>query len=784
MNQTEQTFQEDQEEETSILTYVFKYLRYWYLIVISLAICLAYAYVYLKKYTPIYQISATLLVKDEKRVNSQVLEKLDMQGTSKLVENEIEVLKSRTLLGRVIDNLNLTISYWSEGDARDTELYTDSPISLNATRLTDFAYNNPLYIKIGPGRKYQLLDQGQNSLGSFEYSQLVSNQYGRFRIFDKDSVRDTYPAPIKVAFQSRDMLINTLTSQLQISLLNYESSLISVGLENSLPKKGKDILTKLLDEYAFTTLEDKNREAANTLRFIEERLKLVTAELGDVEQNVEQFRRTKGVTDLSSEANLFLGKVEENDSKLNELDIQIKVLNGVEQYLNSPQVGIVAPATMMGVTDPVLTSYIDQLSQLEIERSKLAQTVQSGNPYLETINSQMRNVKQAIRENLANQKRSMSITKGGLVALNNRLEGAMSTIPRKEREFVGIKRQANIKEELYLLLLKTREETAISYASTVTDSRIVDVPFSTGIPIRPDKSNVYLMAMLLGLAVPLIFIALKETLITTVQTRSEIERKTGLEVFSEITNKSRSDKEEVIDIKSHSYMSEQVRMLRSNMQYLFLDALNGVGKTVLVTSSTSGEGKSFITLNLAASLAMLNKKVVVLGMDLRKPKIHQHFNLSNKVGLSSYLVGKSGIEDIIQTTSIDNLYIMPSGPVPPNPSELMTTERVKELINELRHSFEYILIDTAPVGLVTDATLLAPFADVCFYLVRHRRTPKLYLKSIADLNRRKVFKSIYIIFNGVKRESSSEHAYGYGYGSIDYFSEEKKGWFNRLVAKS
>ena len=784
MNQNEQTFLEDQEEDTSLLSYVFKYFRYWYLIALSLVVCLTYAYVYLRKYTPIYQINATLLIKDDKKVNSQVLEKLDMQGTGKLVENEIEVLKSRALLGRVVDNLNLMVSYWAEGGARDEELYTNSPIALNATELTEFAHNNALYIKVGPGRKYQLLDQDQNSLGSFDYSQLVKNQYGKFRIFDKDTLRDTYPAPIKVFFQSRDMMINTLTGQLQISSLNYESTLISIGLENSLPKKGENILTNLLDEYAFTTLEDKNREAANTLRFIEERLKLITVELGDVEQNVEQFRRTKGITDLSSEANLFLGKVEQNDSKLNELDIQIKVLNGVEQYLNSSQVGIVAPATMMGVSDPVLTSYIEQLSQLEIERSKLAQTVQPGNPYLETINNQMRNVKQAVRENLANQKRSLTIAKGSLVALNNRLEGAMSTIPRKEREFVGIKRQANIKEDLYLLLLKTREETAISYASTVTDSRIVDVPFSTGIPIKPNKNSVYLMALLLGLAIPFAFIMLKEVLINTVQTKSEIERKTGLEVFTEISFNSKSKKEAIIDIRSHSFMSEQIRMLRSNMQYLFLDALKEAGKTVLITSSTSGEGKSFITINLAASLATLDKKVVVLGLDLRKPKIQQHFNLLNEAGISSYLIGKLGIEDIIQSTSVDNLYVIPSGPIPPNPSELIANGRIKELINELRHSFDYILIDTAPVGLVTDATLLAPLADVCFYLVRYRRTPKLYLKTIADLNRKKVFKSINIIFNGVKHESSPDHAYGYGYGSVDYFSEGKKGWLNRLLSKS
>ncbi|QHV95288.1 GumC family protein [Spirosoma endbachense] len=784
MNNSEQAFAEEQEEDTNILGYVFKYLRYWYLIVLALAISFTYAYVYLKRFTPIYQVSATLLIKDEKKMNTEVLEKLDMKGTSKLVENEIEVLKSRALIGKVVDNLNLIVSYWTEGKARDLELYTNSPIRLNATEITDYAYNNPLYIQVGPGKKYQLFDQEQNSLGTFEYSQLVKSQYGKFRVFDKDSLSDSYPVPVRITFQNRDILINTLTSQLQIALLNYESSLISLGFETSLPKKGKDILTKLLDEYAFATLEDKNREATNTLRFIEERLKLVTAELGDVEENVEQYRRKKGITDLSSEANLFLGKVEDNDAKLNELAIQIKVLEGVEQYLNSTQVGIVAPATMMGITDPILTSYIEQLSQLEIERSKLAQTVQPGNPYLETINNQMRNVKQAIRENLANQKQSLSVTKRSLTDLNTRLEGAISTIPRKEREFVGIKRQANIKEDLYLLLLKTREETAISYASTVTDSRIVDAPFSTGEAVKPNKSNIYLMALLLGLAIPIALITLKETFTNTVRSKREIERKTGMRVFSEISLKAKDDKGEIIDTKSHSFMSEQIRMLRSNMQYLFLDAQEEIGKTVLITSSTSGEGKSFIALNLAASLALLDKKVVILGLDLRKPKIQGYLKISNKTGISSYLIGRLGIADIIQSTDIDNLFVIPSGPTPPNPSELIANGRVKLMIEGLRHSFDYIIIDTPPVGLVTDATLLATLADVCFYVVRYKTTAKLHLKTISDLDKKKIFKSINIIFNAVKLESSPDHAYGYGYGKVDYYDEErKKNWISRLLTK-
>ncbi|GAB3279296.1 tyrosine-protein kinase [Larkinella harenae] len=780
MSSVEQLFTEG--DDSDILSYFYKYIRYWYWIALSLIISIACAYIYLKKYTPIYQVSATLLIKDDKKMNTEVLEKLDMGGRSKLVENEIEVLKSRALSKKIVEDLNLEVTYWKEAKARDNELHTTSPIVLNASNISDFAYDNPLYIKSESATKYKLLDHDQVEIGAFHYSQLVSSKYGKFRVFNREKFK-TNDAIVKVVFQKKDFLVNDLIHGLQISLLNPKTTLISLGLETSVPIKGIDILSKLLNEYTFLSLEDKNREATNTLRFIEERLKLVTAELGDVEQNVESYRRKKGVNDLSSEANLFLGKVEENDSKLNELEIQLKVLDGIEKYLNSAQVGIVAPATMMGVSDPVLNSYIEQLSKLEIERSKLAQTVQPGNPYLETILSQMRNVKQAINENLINQKASLNVSKKSLIDLNNRLEASISSIPRKEREFVGIKRQANIKEDLYLLLLKTREETALSYASAVTDSRIVDAPYTTGDPIRPNTQNIYLVALLLGIAVPIALIIAKESLTNTVQSKKEIERKTGLEVFAEIGVKDRSDKGEVIDIKSRSFVSEQVRMLRSNLQYLFHETQEDVGKTVLITSSSSGEGKSFVAINLAASLAFLDKKVVILGFDLRKPKVQEYLQVSNMTGLSNYLIGKADIEDVIQTTSTNNVYIIPSGPIPPNPSELIANGRVKYLFDSLRKSFDFVIVDTPPVGLVTDATLLASFTDVCFYLVRHERTPRLYLNTISDLNRKGVFKSLNIIFNGVNYKNSAEYGYGYGYGG--YYEEKvtQNGWLSRLVKR-
>lgn len=771
-------FNEELDDDFDFTGLLFAFLRKWYWFVLFLFLGYAGAYLYLKVITPIYKVNATLLIKDEKlkKKGQDVMEELSAVG-SKQIDNEIEVLRSRVLIGKVIDALNLTVSYWLEGRSRDTELYADSPIKVNVKELTAYAYGHPLYIQSLSDNQYKLLDEEKNSIGVFEYSQLIKSPYGQFRVFRNKHV-PSLTVPLRIMFISRDALIGNLIGSLQLAPLSKQTSFISLGLEIALPDKGKAILSKLLEEYAFISLEDKNREATNTLRFIEERLKLVTNELGSVEQNVEQYRRSKGITDLSSEAGLFLGKVEENDAKLNELEVQNQIIDGVERYINSTQIGNIAPATLM-VNDPVLNGYINQYAQLEAERTKVAQTVQAGNPYLETIINQMRNVKQAIRENLANQKANLQVTKKSLLALNSRLEGAMSAIPRKEREYVEIKRQAGIKENLYLLLLQKREETALSYASTVTDSRIIDMPYSTGGPISPNRKNIFTMAILFALAIPAAAISLKVFLTKTVQSKKEIERKTGLEVFGEIAIKPTEDESQVIDVNSRHLLSEQIRMIRSNMHYLFADRKDQETKIILFTSSISGEGKSFVTLNLAASLAFLDKKIVIIGLDLRKPRIHEYVGANNDLGLSNYLIGKVNTDEIIQRTSIQNVSIIASGPVPPNPSELIANGRIKTLIEELKSTYDYILIDTSPLGLVTDATLLAPYADICFYLVRHEVTPKLYLPTIAELNRKKIFKSLHIIFNGVNYKNSADYGYGYGYSQgYGYYGQDKstKSW--------
>lgn len=767
---------QEKEEDFNLRLFFLKYLRYWYWFVLALILTIGGAYLYLQYAVPIYKVSAALLIKDEKKGTSSsndILKELNMFSGSKIVENEIEVLKSKVLAEKVIDDLNLTVSYYKEGWMRDAELFKKSPISLNYTNLKDIAYQDPLYIRTIDSQNFELLDENKSSIGKYIYTQALDNSYGSFRVFLTDPKAKSGEI-IKIRFVSRESLVQSFVTKIQVELINLKSTVLQLSLEDAVPEKGKVILAKLIDLYTYSSLEDKNSEATNTLRFIGERLQLITGELKDVEKDVEQYKTIQGITDLSAEGNLFLEKVKDNDSKLSEVDIQLKVLDGVERYLASGQ-NNVAPATLM-VNDPILTSFIEKLGELELQREKTSRAVQSGNPFLETINTQIANTKQAIRENVSNQKKGLVITRNSLQGNNNRFESAIRTIPRKEREFVNIQRQQNIKENLYILLLQKREETALSYASTVTDSRVVDTPHSTPGPIKPTPKTIYLIALLAGIIVPAAFINIRDLLNDKVQSRKEIENATGLTVFGEIALKDKSNVGALVDLSSRSFIAEQFRTLRTNLQYVNTNK-GDKGTVLLLTSSSSGEGKSFVTINLAASLATLGKKVAILELDLRKPKISVYLGEDRDIGISNYLVGTTNETEIIKKTKVNNLFLVSSGPIPPNPAELLSNGRIEILLDVYRETFDYVIIDTPPIGLVTDATILSPYIDVCFYLVRHEVTQKQNLTIINDLKKFEKFKSINVIFNGVNYKNSQEYRYGYGYGynySNGYYGETIK----------
>ncbi|WP_337045219.1 GumC family protein [Emticicia sp. 17c] len=750
--------------------------KYWFLL--SLIITELICFLYLRYTTPIYTINASILIKDEnKGVKSDIeaLKDLDLTGGNKLVENEIEVFKSRGLAEKVVDKLNLTVSYWNEDGPIDKELFIEPEISINVSEYSQKGYNEPFYILPEKLGKFQILDKKKKVLGVFNYGTSITTPYGRLRVFTKKTSLHISEKPIKIRLYNKEALITHLIGDLNIRLVNPRTTVIAFSFNHHLPEKGKAILSSILEEYSFLSIEDKNREAVNILRFIEDRLKLVTNELGSVEQDVENYRTSRGITDLSTESNIFLEKAKEIDTKLNETEIQLKVLDSIERYLQGDQIKNISPSTLM-VNDPVIIGYLNQLSNLELEREKMALTVQSGNPYLETIITQMKNVKLAIRETIANQKKSILLSRTELLTLNNRLSASINSIPKKEKEYVEIKRQASIKESLYLLLLKKREETALSYASTVTDSRMIDKPFSSATPISPNRSRIILLGFLLGFVIPAVVIGIKGFLTKTIQSKDEIEKATGLTIFEEIGKKTKKDLGDIISIKSRSLVAEQFRMLRSNIQYLFANTQSEKSKVIAVTSSISGEGKSFITANLASTLGMLDKKILIIGLDLRKPKIQEYLNVVASKGISNYLIDKATIDEILYKTDVKNVYLIPAGHIPPNPSELIANGRIKLLLEEVKKDFDYIIIDTPPLGLVTDAALLGSYIDTCLYIVRHEYTPRVFLSNLKEINYKKVFPSIYIIFNGVSYANSSYYGYGYGY-------YEEKGQSDNLIKK-
>ncbi|MCE7040508.1 polysaccharide biosynthesis tyrosine autokinase [Dyadobacter sp. CY312] len=767
-----QEFFEEDEQEFDLNSYIRRYFRYWYLFPIFLAITITAAFFYLKITQPIYSTRTTILIKDEKKglggAQGDILSELSTQfGGNKLVENELEIIKSQTLMEQIIKDLSLDVSYSSKEGLRTINLYSVSPLTVKPEVITEYGLKEPMLIHIVDSAHFRFGKEDQ----LFTFGQRFNNQWGAF-VVEKGAKSEF--EDIEIDFADPKSLAESMLEKLTVQQPNVKSTVLELTYEDENVQRSKDVLNKLLDVYVQSSLDDKNGEASNTLKFIENRLGLITGELGDVEKDVESYKTNQGITDISAESQLFLENIKENDSKLNEVNTKISILESVDNFVQNADAGAVAPATYM-IDDPVLVSLLTKFNELELQRERYARTTTDKNPLLETINTQLNGTRQAIKENVQNLKRGMAVTKKNLESINTRFSTGLRSIPKKEREYVGIKRQQSIKEELYLYLLQKREETALAYASTVTDSRLIDAPITTFNPIKPKKSLIWLGSGAAGIIIPILLINLIFMLNNTVQSREEIEKRTSSSVLGEIglmkTVKGEPASESIIKMTSRSAVAEQFRALRTNLQYLG----DGTCRTIMFTSSIGGEGKSFISINLAASLAFSDKRVILLGMDLRKPSLHERLELSNKKGVSNYMVGQTNLDDLIHSTGVHPKFdVMVSGPLPPNPSELLGNGRLTQLLAELKERYDYILIDSPPYGLVTDAALIAEHVDATLYVVRYNYTILDHLNRIGELRRTKRFANLTVIFNGVNYGAGYGYGYGYGGYGYGYYTDDKK----------
>jgi tyrosine-protein kinase Etk/Wzc len=748
---------------------LFKYLPYWRLFAIFAVVFLIAARLYLWYAAPVYETAATILIKDEKKGvdDSNLMEQLDLFGEKKLVDNEIEVIKSRMLMHEVVDDLCLYAPVTYKGTIKSGPAYRVSPVLIQASNPDSLTEEKKVFFAYDSVKREVTVDKKHYALYQWFF-----DGFNMLRFLPNANYQcPEEKKPLFYSILNSKAVTETLVGGLKVTQATKLASVIDLSLRDAVPKRSEDILNGLIAAYNRAAVNDKNAQALNTLKFINARLKLVVSALDSVESGIEKYKTSQGIVDLSAQGQLYLNNVGANDQKLSSVNVQLAVLDQVEKYVSAKndEPGLV-PSTL-GVDDAGLSKLLERLYTLEVQYEGLRNTTAENNPILLAIRNEIDKIKPNILENISSLRSNLEASLKNLSGNTNSYTSTLNKLPQKERGLIAISRQQSIENGIYAFLLQKREETALSYNSAVADTRIVDNA-DTGVkPVSPKHSLAYGVAIVLAIVAGAGIIAFREGFNSTVVFRSEIEAYTVAPVIGEIMQDNSSDAL-VIDVERETAIAEQFRQLRTSLAYV---GINNKRKKLLVTSSIREEGKSFVAANLAATLALTGKKVILLEMDLRSPKLSELFNVSREIGLSDYFIGEKDADHIIKSTLVSrNLFIIPSGPVPPNPSELILNGRLEELLKYLEGIFDYIIVSSAPVSMVTDAYTISPMCDATLYIVRHAVTPGNFIKLLDENMTMRGLKNLAIVFNGVKNRGLGRYGYGYGYGHNSNYTYEKK----------
>lgn len=764
-------------KEFNLKEFIFKYLRYWPMLLAFVLIAFVLAFLKIRYSTPIYNVKGSLFINKENKNNAsgEALENMFMFPSNLNLKNELEILKSRPLVRRVVKNLDLQLSYYNKGNVRTSNIYGASPLRLEIVSLKDSA--NAFSFEIEASEKgFRFL----NGNAPFEYNKIFETSTGVFRLntvpyvsfagYSSDHFIITY-RPLEVAAAS-------LVSSLSTTQTIEQATILDISMETDNIALGKDVINDLMTEYGKMNVEDKRRISQVTMRFIDERLDTIKNELGGVESGLLKYREKNEVIDLSQQSTQYFENLSESNKQLVTQQVQLGVIDYLLQYVQNPaNRNSLVPASL-GIQEPVLEPMFSQYNALQLQRNNLLQTTGSSNPAIATIDRSIEKLREQIPEALKNVKRSYTIAANKLQEELNRSRSAIRKVPSKAMGLLDIERQQKIKQDLYLFLLQKREEAAIAAAATVASSNPLEEASGSAQPVKPNQKNIYLIALLAGVLIPVAIIALLEMLNDKIREREEIVRQTQAPIIGEIGHA--GEETLIVQAGSRTVVAEQFRIMRTNLQYL----VNKVNKPViLVTSSVSGEGKSFVATNYGAALALTGKKTVVLEFDIRKPRLLKGLDMQSVKGLSNFIIGKATLEEIVQPVrEFSNLYVIGCGPVPPNPSELLLDPQVSRLFEELKARFDYIIIDSAPVGLVSDAFTLSAYANASLYIVRHGYTLKRQMAMVNDLYLQKRLPNMGLVINDIQTQGrykgyygyggGSYYGYGYGYGG-DYFQENK-----------
>jgi tyrosine-protein kinase Etk/Wzc len=767
------------EEQINIQEILFRYLIHWPWFVVSVIVCVALAWGYLRLTTPVYNISATVLIKDEKKGGganmSSELEKMGLNGfvsSSSNIENEIEVLKSRTLAREVVSSLGLFVTYMDEDKFPNKELYRTSPVlvSLTPQEADRLPQTMEIDMLLQPAGAMDV----QVKVGKKEYRKhleklpaVFPTDEGTVAFFaNNDTLSSLRPESVTTerhitAYINRPFAVaKGYAGSLLITPTSKATSVVTVSLKNSNTQRGKDYIDKLLEMYNINANNDKNEVAQRTGEFIDERIDIISKELGSTERDLENFKRSAGITDLTSEAQIALTGNAEYEKKRVENQTQINLVMDLKKYLQGSGYEVL-PANV-GLQDAGVAGAIDQYNEMVAERKRLLRTSTESNPAIVNLTTSICAMRSNIQTTMDATLKGLEITKADLIREASRYSRRISDAPTQERQFVSIARQQEIKSGLYLMLLQKREENAIVLAAIANNAKIIDEAQADSTPISPKRMTIYLAALVFGIGIPVGVIYLIGLTKFKIEGRADVEKLTSLPVVGDIPLADEKTGAIAVFENQNNLMSETFRNVRTNLQFMLENGKN----VILVTSTVSGEGKSFISANLAISLSLLGKKVVIVGLDIRKPGLNKVFNLPKKeYGITQFLTNSTvNLMDLVHHSDINkNLYILPGGTVPPNPTELLARDGLEKAVEILRKNFDYVILDTAPVGMVTDTLLIGRVADLSVYVCRADYTRKTEFTLINELAENNKLPNLCIVINGLDLQKK-KYGYYYGYG--------------------
>lgn len=739
---------------------------YWPLYLSAALVIALLSFLFLRYTSPTFQVTAKILIKDEKKTGvgggaSSLISELDLFGGKKIVENELEILKSRPIVEKVVRNTHCNVHIVRNGRIRDVLENLDFPVQFipifpdstaDIKQLLHFEWKDNALVVNGQPQAMKhdtLVWMGRNKSEAFR---IVVD---RMRMKECDG-EDYYINTLPVQKEVKNIL-----EELTSATTNKNTSVIALTFETKNKQRGQKILNDIIEAYANAAIDDKRQIAEFTLDFIEDRLSLVTSQLDSVERDIETFKETNSIVDLSQQGKLFLESVRSQDEELNKIAIQLSVVRDIENYVNGKSNSPGNLPSLVGINDPILNTFLPKLYDLEFAYNKRKNVVGDRDEQLLVMEEEMRKLRANIKESVVQTRHNLEISQGQLKNDVNSKLSTLTSLPGKERMLLDISRQQAIKNSIYTFLLEKREESAISFASTVSDVRVVEPAEGDIDPVSPNRILVLFVSLLLSILMPSVYIYYREVLTGKIKFRSDIESRTKLSVLGEVLQGEVAT-DFIISSDNRSPVAESLRSVRSKMSYY----LTGEGcQVVLLSSCLPGEGKSFITTNLGLSLALMGKKTVVIAADMRKPRLHKAFGVQGSQGLSQVLIGKMSVSESIVSTNFENLCIIPPGAIPPNPAELLLNGRFKELIAELRTQFDFVLIDTPPLGLISDAEIMADQADLSLFVVRHDHSLKEAVgKILGPINAESKFWPSAIVFNGLKGRGMSRYGRGYGYG--------------------